>query len=94
MARVEFTRHLVRFFGDLEAAQDVDGGSVAEIVAALEVRHPGLAGYLIDERGSLRQHVNIFVGDRPVRDRVALSDPVGPTERIFVLQALSGGSPA
>ena len=57
----------------------------------LDRRHPGLASYLVDERGRLRQHVNIFVGESSVRDRERLSDGVASDARLFIAQALSGG---
>ena len=62
-----------------------------EVVAALDRRYPGLASYLVDETGRLRRHVNVFIGDEPVADRAALSDALAPTDRVFILQALSGG---
>jgi molybdopterin converting factor small subunit len=90
MAHVAFTRHLQRFFPDLQEGE-VPGTTVRELVDALEQRHPGLASYLTDDRGRLRRHVNVFVGDEPIRDRVHLTDPLAPGARVFILQALSGG---
>ena len=90
MAYVSFTRHLSRFFPTLEAG-DVPGATVRELIDELERRHPGLASYVIDETGRLRRHVNVFVGEEPVRDRARLSDPLAPDARVFIMQALSGG---
>jgi sulfur-carrier protein len=90
MARVQFTRHLQRFFPGLEAVE-VEANTLAEVVAALDRRYPGLADYLIDERGALRRHVNIFIGETLLQDRERLSDAVGPESQVFVMQALSGG---
>ncbi len=90
MAFVRFTRHLRTHIPDL-ADGEVAGATVAEIVAALDRNHPGLAGYLLDDQGSLRRHVNCFVNEESVRDRVKLSDPVRPGDTVFVMQALSGG---
>jgi sulfur-carrier protein len=90
MAHVSFTRHLQRFFPELTEGE-VPGATVREVVDALERRHPGLAGYLTDDLGRLRPHVNVFVGDEPIRDRQGLRDPVAPDARVFILQALSGG---
>ena len=50
-----------------------------------------LARYIVDERGALRRHVNIFVGDELIYDRDTLSDPVNSDSRVFIFQALSGG---
>lgn len=90
MARVTYTNHLTRFFPDL-GEEDVEAADVRALVSVLETRHPGLAGYLVDERGRLRQHVNIFVGGAPLRDRVALGDELPRDARVHIAQALSGG---
>jgi molybdopterin synthase sulfur carrier subunit len=92
VATVQLTRHLFRFFPDLEK-QDivVEASTVAEVVERLEAMAPGIAFYLCDERGRLRQHVNIFVDEARVDDRRTLSDAVGEDSRVFIAQALSGG---
>lgn len=92
MVRVELTRHLFQFFPDLEGvALDVEGTTVREVIDAMEARAPGFAFYVCDERGRLRQHVNVFVGPERIRDRATLTDPVPPGASVHVLQALSGG---
>lgn len=90
MARVVLTPHLRRFFSRLEELRIV-AGTVAELVATLDGQHPGLAAYIVDERGALRRHVNIFIGEEPVKDRERLGDPLGPDDTVYILQALSGG---
>ncbi len=91
MAQVRFTSHLKRFFPGLTNGEMVAGGTVAEVVATLDARYPGLGGYLTDERGALRRHVNIFIGDTLVNDPVHLQDPVSADTPIYIMQALSGG---
>ena len=92
MARIELTTHLHAFFPVL-AKEDLslEATTVAEVVAGLEALAPGIAFYVCDERGRLRPHVNVFVDGQMVADRRRLSDPVGPTSRVFIVQALSGG---
>lgn len=91
MASVNFTTHLQRFFPTLKQGILVDGQTVAEVIRSLEKQHPGLAAYIVDERGSLRKHVNIFINDELVMDRVGLKDSVDPKTRVYIFQALSGG---
>jgi molybdopterin synthase sulfur carrier subunit len=92
MPRVELTRHLYQFFPDLEhRTLEVGGATVREVVDAMEALAPGFAFYVCDERGRLRQHVNVFIENDRVRDRATLTDPVQPTSRVSILQALSGG---
>jgi molybdopterin synthase sulfur carrier subunit len=91
MAYVQITPNLQRFFPALEREAQVHAGTVAELIRLLDREHRGLADYLMDEAGSLRKHVQIFVNDAQVVDRKGLSDPLGPDARVFIVQALSGG---
>ncbi len=50
-----------------------------------------MGGYLLDESVALRKHVNIFIGENLLRDRMKLGDTVGEHDEIFIMQALSGG---
>ena len=91
MAQVKFTRHLVRFFPTLENPTAVQGETVAELLNQLDAQYPGLAAYIVDERGVLRKHVNIFLGGELVADRQTLQDAVEPNDDVYIFQALSGG---
>lgn len=89
MTRVTFTPNLRRHLAcpTVEAC----GATVREALDDVFVANGKLRAYVLDEHGRLRRHVNVFVNDRAVADRVALSDPVGAADTIFVFQALSGG---
>ena len=89
MPTVAFTSALRRFVS--AASAEVPGATVGEALAAVFAAQPGLRGYILDDQGALRRHVAVYVAGRPVRDRSALSDPVGPGDVIYVFQALSGG---
>ena len=65
----------------------LDGATVAEVLAALEREHPPIAGWILDEHGNIRPHVNVFVN----KDRGERETPVGPNDRVQVLPAISGG---
>ena len=91
MAQVTFTRHLQRFFPKLPQADSVPGATVREVLDELDRRYAGFSGYVVDETGRLRRHVNVFVRQEPICDRETLSDRVGPQDEVFIVQALSGG---
>ncbi len=92
MATVELTPHLFSFFPQLAGKPIcIEATTVAEAVEALDRLAPGIAFYICDEMGHLRPHVNVFIGKERVRDRRRLSDPVAGDDRLFILQALSGG---
>lgn len=92
MAKVELTRHLFTHFPHLEGQEIVvEATTLREVVREIEKIAPGFSFYVCDERGRLRTHVNMFIGEERAQDRTALSDPVGPDSRVFIMQALSGG---
>ena len=90
MALVNFTSALKRFYPDLQPVI-VEAETIVEVLAALEKRHAGLSDFLVDEHGTLRPHINIFIGDRLITDRENLDDRVGERDEILIFQALSGG---
>ena len=65
----------------------LDGGTVCELLRALERDHPALAGWVLDERGLIRPHINVFVNGERGREATV----VGATDRVEVLPAISGG---
>lgn len=92
MASVEITKHLWEFLPVLRnKTLNVPASTVAEVVREVERIAPGFTGYICDERGCLRTHVNIFVGQERILDRTRLSDPVDENSRVLIMQALSGG---
>ena len=92
MATVEITKHLWDLLPALKGKTlNVSAKTVAEVVREVERVAPGFAFYVCDERGCLRTHVNIFVGDERILDRTRLSDPVAEDSRVLIMQALSGG---
>jgi molybdopterin synthase sulfur carrier subunit len=92
MVKVELTPHLFTFFPDLKGRELlVEAESVAQVVRELDRLAPGIGSYVCDERGSLRTHVNIFVGENRINDRQRLTDPVPSGSCVYIMQALSGG---
>jgi len=71
--------------------RDVQAETVLEALRQVFARNARLADYILDDQDRLRRHVAIFIDGRLVRDRITLSDPLTPTSRVDVMQALSGG---
>lgn len=65
----------------------VEGATVGDLLVRLERDHPPLAGWVLDERGRVRRHINVFVNG----ERAAEATPVQPADRIEVIPAISGG---
>ncbi len=89
MPNISFTPHLRKHLDCVDGP--FEGATVREALESAFTAIPRLRGYLLDDRGRLRQHVAIFVAGQMIQDRVTQQDPVDPETEIFVFQALSGG---
>lgn len=67
------------------------GSTVAEIVGELDSRYPGLGGRLLDDSGTLRRFVNVYVGDEDVRFLDGLDTEVGQGTTVSIIPAVAGG---
>ena len=65
----------------------LEGETVRDVLRALEEEHPSIAGWILDEQKSIRQHVNVFVNGEKGREETAL----GADDRIHVIPSISGG---
>ena len=66
----------------------LDGACVTALLRALEQQHPALAGWVLDVRGMIRRHINVYVnGERCTGDTF-----VAQGDRVEVLPAISGGN--
>ena len=71
-----------------EAEVASEGSTLGHVLSDLERRYPGIAGWILDETGSIRRHVNVFVNGERVPTDTAISEG----DRIQVLPAISGGA--
>jgi molybdopterin synthase sulfur carrier subunit len=86
MPRVILTGSVQQHAGGLGAIE-VAGDTTGSMIRALEAAHPALRGWIVDERGSLRRHVKLFLGGVAV----SLDTPVGPNDELHIVAAISGG---
>lgn len=84
-----FTKNLQRHVPSPPVS--VSGATVREVLENVFTQNPRLRGYIVNERGSLRKHMTIFIDGELVSDRTSLSDAVRSESEIYVMQALSGG---
>ena len=66
---------------------ELEGSTVAEVLQALEREHPDVKGWILDERGLIREHINVFVNKEYGREDTTVS----AQDRLHVLPAISGG---
>ena len=71
-----------------EREVDAHGATLAELLADLDRRYPGLRFRMIDEQDRMRAHIRFFVNGEQTFD---MSRALSPTDSVQIVQALSGG---
>ena len=77
--------------GSTEVRVDGGCGTVGAALRALAGRHAGVVDRVVDERGELRRHVNVFVDGENVRFLDGLATSVAAASTIVIVPAVSGG---
>ena len=85
-AVVRLRGQLKKLAGD-QAEHELSGANVGELLRALEREQPALAGWIVDERGHIRRHINVFVNAEQAREE----DPIAAGDCVDILPAISGG---
>jgi len=87
VATVVLPRSLVALFPGVERRCVVPGTTIAEVIAGLDARVPGMADRIVAAGPTIRPHLNVFVDG----ERAGLGTPVGPDGVVHVIPAVSGG---
>lgn len=82
---------LRKLTNELDVVKVDEGGTLAQLIDALERDHPGLGERLRDETGELRRFVNIYVNGEDVRFLSGLETPVEPGAEVSIVPAVAGG---
>jgi MoaD family protein len=53
--------------------------------------YPGIGDRVLTEQGTIREHVNIFVGQANVRSGSGLKTSVADGDEVWIIPAISGG---
>ncbi len=89
MAKLSCTLHLQNL-GPTEA-EEHGGATVLDVINAASAKYPRLKNYVLDDQERVRKHIAIFIGGTLVGRNKALTHPVAANDKIFIMQALSGG---
>ena len=78
----------LRSYTDGKAAVNASGATVAELLADLDRRYPGMRFRMIDEQDRIRTHIRLYVNTTAVEQ---LDHRVNGADTLHLICALSGG---
>ncbi|WP_296602427.1 MoaD/ThiS family protein [Nocardioides sp.] len=82
---------ILRTYTGGESEVTASGATLAEVLDDLDASYSGIKGRVLDEAGSLRRFVNVYVGNEDVRFLDNLDTPTPDGVQISVIPAVAGG---
>lgn len=89
MATIKIPTPLRLYTGN-QADIQLDGSTVAEVLAALTTAHPDLTPHLFAD-GKLRNFVNIFLGDEDIRFLQGVNTTLAEDAKLRIIPSIAGG---
>ena len=71
-----------------QSQAEASGATLAAVLADLDRQYAGIRFRMIDEQDRIRRHIRVFVNGTQVHE---LSQPLGASDEVVIVQALSGG---
>ena len=82
---------ILRTYTDGQSEVTAEGDTLADVIDNLDSTYPGVKGRILDEQGSLRRFVNVYVGGDDVRFADGLATAIPDGVEVSVIPAVAGG---
>jgi molybdopterin synthase sulfur carrier subunit len=83
---------ILRSYTDGQKSVTASGETVADLLADLDSRFPGIRARLVTDEGTLHRFVNVYVNDEDVRFLGALDAKLSDGDTVTILPAVAGGA--
>lgn len=87
---VRIPAQIRRLYG-AQAREEVEAGTVAELVRALDRRYPGMGERLMEPQGQMRRWVNLYVDNEDIRSLQGVATALRPGCEVVIVPAVAGG---
>ncbi len=74
-----------------EELVEVSATTVGGVINELQTRFPGIKERLLDENGTVRRFVNVYVNEEDIRFLQNQQTPVNSGDEISIIPAIAGG---
>jgi molybdopterin synthase sulfur carrier subunit len=74
-----------------EELVEVNGTTIDEAITELQARYPGIRERLLDETGTVRRFVNVYVNEEDIRFLQNQKTPLKDGDEISIIPAIAGG---
>jgi len=74
-----------------EEMVEVDASTIGAAITELQARFPGIKERLLDESGTVRRFVNVYVNEEDIRFLQNQETPIKSGDEVSIIPAIAGG---
>ncbi|MBI1176468.1 MoaD family protein [bacterium] len=74
-----------------EELVEVQPGTIGTAIKELQSRYPGIEERLVDENGTVRRFVNVYVNEEDIRFLKNQDTPLKEGDEVSIIPAIAGG---
>lgn len=74
-----------------EELVEVTASNIGEAITELQTRYPGIQERLLDETGTVRRFVNVYVNEEDIRFLQNKETPLKDGDEVSIIPAIAGG---
>jgi sulfur-carrier protein len=74
-----------------EEVVEVNADNIGAAITELQSRYPGIKERLLDETGSVRRFVNVYVNEEDIRFLQNQQTPLKDGDEVSIIPAIAGG---
>jgi len=82
---------LYAYYTANQTAIELNASTISEALTALYIIHPPIQKHLVDQKGNLRRHINLFVNKVNIKELRQLDTPLSEKDEVVILPNISGG---
>jgi adenylyltransferase/sulfurtransferase len=75
-----------------QATVEIEGGTVAHLIDALDAQFPGIRERVLDAHGEIHRHVNIYVNEVAVENLKGKETALTDGDEVALIPAIAGGA--
>ena len=83
---------VMKYYIDNQTEFFVPAATVREVIDQVIAQFPSIKFHLVDAKGDLRKHFNIFINGVHVRDLNGMDTPLKDEDKVILMASAAGGT--
>jgi molybdopterin converting factor small subunit len=82
---------VMKYYVDNQAEFFVPATTVQEVLDQVIEQYPSIKFHLVDAKGNLRKHFNVFINGIHIRDLNGMDTPLKEEDKVILMASAAGG---